>query len=735
MAAVGDEVRSPLLLDPKQSNLSQDITDRTAPVPSFGQVEPVYSKPAIKESLHVNDETTIRPVNARPDDSHRVDGDSSELSTNHDFLAKRSASEEAKPDKYSYDANFLKKLQFNSLSVQKPDLPNLEIVLDQPNRSQPKPNRQTKADYDPFCPSFLNMGPSQRSGRNSMQGGRMHISQEGNKPRKIISTSLSQEVKLRTSENAWKPIANKKDVQSEDDKDRELLKKARGLLNKLTPDNYERILAQLRELELNTRDRLAKLIDLLFDKAIDEPAFCVQYANGCQAMNTYTVPDADNGNVRFGKLLVQKCQTMFEGDIYKDIDLSEREKEIHSCEKREKKRQLIDELDEEKRFARKKCLGNIKLIGELNRIGMLNSKIMLFCIDQLLRFADDDSYECLCTLLRTVGQGLEAQIPPEHKGTYNTYINSLKEVVKANKASSRIKFMILDLLELRDHKWIPRKTQDNKPKTIKEIHSDARKREQQDAMQRRSGNNERERDRDRDRDRDREFNLKIEYMRRPQDAILPPGCAPRKSQSRDVSVMLKKMQSNSMSANSGGNVTLGDRSKFSNWGTGARTQTNSISKESPSGGPNRYEGSSSGSRDRWTRPGTASGGGVSSLIKQTKVSPIDGEFKTFGAKASRVRESPPAIVRLDEKKLAQKLDNFLIENGAEAVEEFRQDLLQIHLDDQKSLASMAIRKAMEKTSTQPVIAQLLSIMFVNSSTLPAETLVEMYVFCFQHWLG
>lgn len=56
-----------------------------------------------------------------------------------------------------------------------------------------------------------------------------------------------------------------------------------------------------------------------------------------------------------------------------------------------------------------RSVGNIRFIGELYKLHMLTRKIMHSCIVQLLSQGDEESLECLCKLLTTVGQDLENQ--------------------------------------------------------------------------------------------------------------------------------------------------------------------------------------------------------------------------------------------------------------------------------------------------------------------------------------
>ena len=310
-----------------------------------------------------------------------------------------------------------------------------------------------------------------------MQMGRMNP--ENKAPRKILSNSLTQDVKLRTTENAWKPDLSRKRDTNEESADA-LIKRARGMLNKLTPQNFDKISRQFLSVEIDTGEKLKRMIELIFDKAVDEPAFCEQYAQLCKAMGNISVkPEEENGKpFKFNTLLLERCQTCFENDKYKDLNLEEKIKQIEECKDKERRQQLIEELDDEKRMVRKRSLGNIKLIGALFKNDRLKSEIMDLCIDTLIGNDDEDSYECLCSLLKSIGEKFEKGLRNRQK--FNDQMRHLDKVVRDNRIASRIRFMIMDVLDMRRDGWRARKLQEvTKPKTIEEVHEDLKKKEEE----------------------------------------------------------------------------------------------------------------------------------------------------------------------------------------------------------------------------------------------------------------
>lgn len=305
-------------------------------------------------------------------------------------------------------------------------------------------------------------------------------------PRKILATSLNDEVKLNKSENAWtQAFKGKKKAANFQETTEGLIARARGMLNKLTPQNFDKLSKDFCDLAIDTEDKLKKMIELIFDKAVDEPAFCEQYAMLCKIMSSISVKVSEDNKekiIKFNTLLLERCQTCFEKDKYQDLNLDERLKKIAECDDKEKKQQLIDELDEEKRLVRKKSLGNIKLIGALYKNNRLKDEIMNLCIDTLINDNQEDSLECLCSLLKSIGEKYEKSNPK--KAQFNNQMNKLEAIVRENKIASRIKFLIMDILDMRKENWKPRKLQEgNKPKKIEEVHEDIKKEEEQSNIQ------------------------------------------------------------------------------------------------------------------------------------------------------------------------------------------------------------------------------------------------------------
>ncbi|XP_025201815.1 eukaryotic translation initiation factor 4 gamma 3-like isoform X2 [Melanaphis sacchari] len=349
----------------------------------------------------------------------------------------------------------------------------------------PNLSRSQSASATGFMPSYFKPGNSQRgSGMPIMPGAKRNSSQgktasKSSKPNTIhMSLSLREEVKLNQTENAWVPTAAKKATKSELSKTKneeelkndEVNKNVRSILNKITPDNMVSLTERFKALPIDTIHRLEKTIDLVFEKAIEEQSFAPLYASLCSAMQSVQVNSKDGKTVSFKKLIISKCQSLFELDKAQEMDSAKKLAEINSCKDLEKKKELQLEYEENERRVRKRSVGNCRFIGELFKQKILTPNIMLYCIVNLVTKHVEEPLECLCNLLKTVGKELEQSFD------LNEIFDKLKALTSRDmksKIPSRIKFMIQDVIDLRRDKWVPRRT-DSKPKLINEIENDVK---------------------------------------------------------------------------------------------------------------------------------------------------------------------------------------------------------------------------------------------------------------------
>ncbi|XP_060794243.1 eukaryotic translation initiation factor 4 gamma 3 isoform X4 [Neoarius graeffei] len=390
---------------------------------------------------------------------------------------------ELKNGKRQYNRDFLLGFQFMPACVQKPEgLPPIsDVVLDKINQNKlplrPDPRGLISRGPD-FTPAFADFSRLIPAGRGAPL---LNVSLRRPPPRKIImNVSVNDEVQLKKAENAWKPGMKRENTTEdpETQKTQELFRKVRSILNKLTPQMFSQLLKQVTDLTIDTEERLKGVIDLVFEKAIDEPSFSVAYGNMCSCLATLKVPMADKptSTVNFRKLLLNRCQKEFEKDKVNDDVFEKKQRELEAAASASERERLQEELEEAKDKARRRSIGNIKFIGELFKLRMLTEAIMHDCVVKLLKNHDEESLECLCRLLTTIGKDLDFE---KAKPRMDQYFNQMEKIVKERKTSSRIRFMLQDVIDLRLHNWVSRRA-DLGPKTIEQIHKEAKIEEQEE---------------------------------------------------------------------------------------------------------------------------------------------------------------------------------------------------------------------------------------------------------------
>ncbi|KAK9827674.1 hypothetical protein WJX81_006915 [Elliptochloris bilobata] len=241
------------------------------------------------------------------------------------------------------------------------------------------------------------------------------------------------------------------------------IKAVKGILNKLTPEKFERLLEQLVD-HVSDAEVLHATIRLVFENAVAQPTFVPMYAELCDRLSKVLpeFPSTDASDSRpmsFRRVLLNTCQEEFEGA-----------KELRA----KLKTTAEEEREAVARAAKMRTMGNIRLIAELFKQDVVNEKILAVCIQELLGDGKgdphEDDVEAMCEMLTIVGKKVEETA--KNKQRLEGYFAVLERWAKSRTLPSRTKFMIRDILDLRRSKWVPRRQKDQ-AKKISEIHAAA----------------------------------------------------------------------------------------------------------------------------------------------------------------------------------------------------------------------------------------------------------------------
>ncbi|KAF8342636.1 armadillo-type protein [Cantharellus anzutake] len=204
---------------------------------------------------------------------------------------------------------------------------------------------------------------------------------------------------------------------------------------------------------------------LVFEKATDEATRSEMYAKLCRKMQEQISEDIQDDNVKdsegipikggalFRKYLLNRCQEDFErGWSTKESAAAKADADRAVEEAFDIREQMSD--------GERQGLGTVKFIGELFKLQMLTARIMHECIKKFC--------QTLCQLLTTVGRLLDTPTAKKHM---DIYFSRMEELTRHSSINARIRFMLMDVLDLREQKWRTRRVV-AQSSTIVQVHAD-----------------------------------------------------------------------------------------------------------------------------------------------------------------------------------------------------------------------------------------------------------------------
>ena len=256
----------------------------------------------------------------------------------------------------------------------------------------------------------------------------------------------------------WMANVFKKEVEAvEEESDAAVLKKGLLILNKLSLTKFDKLSDAFIDTGIGRNvECLAGAIELVVKKAQDEPHFAAMYAALCLKLSRTPMDFEEPGKrKKFKKMLLTECQKEFETDT--STKIAEATKDVEEEADKNFKAMLI----------KKHYLGHMRFIGELYKGDLINIKIMLMVLPQLLEgndsaAVDEEKVECFAKLMTVIGRILEKQsVGQRDIGKKENYEKLMKcwdtvEMFAGNKSggpdiSNRIKFMLQDLIEMKEN--------------------------------------------------------------------------------------------------------------------------------------------------------------------------------------------------------------------------------------------------------------------------------------------
>lgn len=250
----------------------------------------------------------------------------------------------------------------------------------------------------------------------------------------------------------------------------------RGILNKITPEMFDKLVAKLLQVPVENPETLAALVDIIANVAVRELKFCGMYATLCSqiAMSFKFERVDDDGTkypITFRSIILNKCQSLFSErtavqPIPADVTDPEQRQEWEIREN--KKRQHL--------------LGLVKFIAELANQSVLAMSIIPQILDILWKAQlGYEDLELYTIMLSTSGKHLPTAKAAVQKCRDWIKAYAEREKDQQDSEGTRIRYLMQDTIDLADNDWVPRSASSaaQGPKTLDEIREDIAKREKQ----------------------------------------------------------------------------------------------------------------------------------------------------------------------------------------------------------------------------------------------------------------
>ncbi|ETS76378.1 hypothetical protein PFICI_11765 [Pestalotiopsis fici W106-1] len=292
---------------------------------------------------------------------------------------------------------------------------------------------------------------------------------------------------IKTSETGWKPASlSQKSVappQPSGLMDPPMVqRKVKAALNKMTPENFDKIAQSILDIAAQSKEEsdgrtLRQVIQLTFEKATDEAHWASMYAKFAKRMLETMSPEVRDDNIKdrngnvvsggalFRKYLLNRCQEEFERGWKTQLP--------EPGEGESKEAAMMSDEYYAAAAAKRRGLGLVQFIGELYKLSMLTERIMHECVRKLVDFQgtpDEAEVESLSKLLRTIGGNLDST--EKGKIMMDAYFTRIQQMIDMPDIPSRLKFMLMDVVDLRRAQWVSKETNKG-PKTLEEVRAEA----------------------------------------------------------------------------------------------------------------------------------------------------------------------------------------------------------------------------------------------------------------------
>jgi hypothetical protein len=224
------------------------------------------------------------------------------------------------------------------------------------------------------------------------------------------------------------------------------------ILNQLESQELKVIVHKLKSMSINNERKLNALVAAVFEKAVNNRQRGEVYAELCQQLSTFRVNAAGNECACFKEALVEHSQQEFQTCFSNNrSDVSQQ-----WCQKTD----VIGFWSPASRpgsaltdAAKLKKMGTVMFLGQLFKSQILTVNTMRVVINTLASLADEEVWDCLCSLLLLIGSDMEAK-----KQDLALCLMKMQEIASKRQLSASARNQLKQVIECRRNKWRPFET-------------------------------------------------------------------------------------------------------------------------------------------------------------------------------------------------------------------------------------------------------------------------------------
>lgn len=271
---------------------------------------------------------------------------------------------------------------------------------------------------------------------------------------------------LIPSENSWSVAQQKADALV--DENVRVGRRIFAVLNKLTVEKFGKLADQLfTECGICKPAHIITLVKYLFEKATIQHHFIGMYADLCSRCLEWLGSDscppelsesmAAGGAANiFKRVLLERCQETFYSYFLNHKEDDDEETTFSN-----------ERSEEEHHKHRLQMLGTVKFVAQLLERRLMTRAVFKNCIDTLLGERTDDHIECACVFLTEIGFLFESEENNAYSKALEDAMETLASLEQEPETNPRIKFGIMNLIDLRKGKWVK---EASGPTKIAELH-------------------------------------------------------------------------------------------------------------------------------------------------------------------------------------------------------------------------------------------------------------------------